>query len=635
MALNRLTRWARSPASLVVLALAASACNNSTAPAPTAPVIASFTATPASVPAGSPSSLAWSVSGADSLSIDHGVGTVTGASIPVIPASTTTYRLSATNSVGTTTADVTVTVTLAPPANLTYSTNPAVYVGATPVPNNLPSSTGGAVASYAISPPLPMSLDLDPVTGILTGTPLELWPATDHTVTATNAAGSTTVVLRITVTAPAAPVITVQPANQAVVPPAPATFQVTATGAGPLLYQWKKNADVISGSDANSYTTPATATSDTGTVYRVQVSDLFGNALLSDGATLTVQGFTATGEMSTKRVYHTATLLDDGKVLVTGGTNGVATLATAEIYDPTTGGFTATALPMNTPRQGHSAVRMDGGKVLIAGGNSGAAVLATAEIYDPATRTFTVTGSMPDPRENFAAALVAGNKVLVAGGVGGNVRLPAPLATAALFDPTGNAGVGVFTATASLDTSRENPMAALLQDGKVLVLGGYSGAGYLASAQTFDPLSPAFTSTGGMTFATWKGTATVLASGKVLVAGGQPGFNTVATADLYDPATRSFASTGSMGSARALQTASRLSDGVVLVAGGVLGTAPFATAEFFHPASGTFAPATAQNLVTGRYSHTATVLQDGRVLVAGGNGATGALASAEIWTSIP
>ena len=635
MASNRRFRLAHTPALFVALALAAAGCKSSSAPAPTAPVITAFTATPATVPAGSPSSLAWTVTGADSLSIDHGVGTVTGASIPVIPAATTTYRLSATNAVGTTTADVTVTVTLSPPANLTYSFNPATYAGGTPIQNNLPDSTGGPVASYSVSPALPMALDLDPVTGIISGTPFETWPTTDHTVTATNGAGFTTVILRITVTGPTAPVITVQPVSVGVVPPAPATFQVTATGSGPLQYQWKRNADFITGADASSYTTPPTATSDTGAVYSVEVSDAFGNAVLSNGATLTVQGFTATGAMSTKRVYHTATLLDDGKVLVTGGTNGISTLASAEIYDPDTGVFTATTRAMNTARQGHSAVRIADGKVLIAGGNAGAAILATAEIYDPATGTFAVTGSMPDPREDFVAALVTGNKVLVAGGFGGNPRAQSPLATAALFDPTGNGGIGAFTATASLGTSRDTPMAATLQDGKVLVLGGVgSGTGTLASAETFDPLSPAFTSTGGMTFATWKGTATVLASGKVLVAGGQPGFDTVATANLYDPGPRSFAATGSMGSARALQTASLLSDGVVLVAGGVLGTTLLVTPEFFNPTSGTFAPATAQNLITGRYSHTATVLDDGRVLVVGGNGATGPLSSAELWTSV-
>jgi hypothetical protein len=88
-----------------------------------APVISSFTASPSTIPAGLPSTLSFSVTGATSLSIDHGVGTVTGSSVSVSPTSTTTYTLTATNSFGSSTATVTVTVSGAVPA-ITFTITP-------------------------------------------------------------------------------------------------------------------------------------------------------------------------------------------------------------------------------------------------------------------------------------------------------------------------------------------------------------------------------------------------------------------------------------------------------------------------------------------------------------------------------
>jgi hypothetical protein len=630
MAPTRFLRSTVSALSLATLAIAASGCSQSAAPS--GPAIGSFAATPSSISLGASTLLAWSVTGADSLSIDKGVGVVTGTSISVTPAATTTYRLTAINSVGTTTADATVTVTVAPPAYLTYSTPSAVYVGGAAIANNVPSSTGGPVVSYGVAPALPLGLGLDTVTGIISGTPLELSPLTVYTVTATNSGGSTTVSLRITVTASAAPVITAQPASQAVVPPATATFTVTATGSGALGYQWQKNGTVINGATDASYTTPETASTDTGSVFKVVVSDAFGNSVTSTGATLLVQGFKATGAMTTARESHAATRLANGKVLVTGGYSGTATLRSAEIYDPATGIFTATAGLMNTARQGHSAILLQDGRVLIAGGSSGTVILASAEIFDPTTGAFTATSAMPAARTRFASALLSNGKVLVAGGIGLSGLVEAPLASAALFDP---AAGGSFASTSPLGTARESPSSVLLQDGKALVLGGYSGAAYLASAETYDLLTGGFTSTGGMTFATWNGTATVLTNGKVLVAGGQEGFNTIGTTNLYDPTARSFATTGAMGTPRAFQTASLLSNGKVLVAGGSSGASVLGSAEFYDPAAATFAAATSQDMVTPRYKQTATPLTDDRVLVVGGIGPTVPLASAEVFTPIP
>ncbi len=124
--------------------------------------------------------------------------------------------------------------------------------------------------------------------------------------------------------------------------------------------------------------------------------------LLAAGATLIPSSrgaqpqltFTSTGNLSTGRAYHTETLLLDGRVLVTGGSNGLQTYSSAEIYDPATRTWSYTG-SMSTRRLRHSAAMLPDGQVLISGGlNSSASVaLATAEVYDPATGVFTLLGA--------------------------------------------------------------------------------------------------------------------------------------------------------------------------------------------------------------------------------------------------
>jgi hypothetical protein len=218
--------------------------------------------------------------------------------------------------------------------------------------------------------------------------------------------------------------------------------------------------------------------------------------------------------MTVARAWHTATLLPSGKVLIAGGSSTPGQTASAELYNPATGTFTATG-NMTVARVFYAAALLPSGKVLVTGGEGDSFDgVASAELYDPAAGAFTATGNMTVARHDHTATLLGNGKVLIAGGVGG-VGGIYNLASAELYDP----GAGRFTATASMTTYRADHTATLLGNGEVLVAGGFAN-GWLASAELYDPAAWTFTATGSMAVARQYHTATLLLDGKVLIVGG-------------------------------------------------------------------------------------------------------------------
>jgi len=151
--------------------------------------------------------------------------------------------------------------------------------------------------------------------------------------------------------------------------------------------------------------------------------------------------------------------------------------------------------PLNAARQGHTATLLQNGVVLVVGGTS-AAPLATAELYNIASRSWTTTGQMKSARTLHTASLLRDGKVLVAGGQSGTYPSVVYASSAELYDPnTGN-----WTVTGSLGTGRAQHTETVLPNGKVLVVGGSAGTyAVFATAELYDPIAATWTYTGHLT----------------------------------------------------------------------------------------------------------------------------------------
>jgi hypothetical protein len=339
-------------------------------------------------------------------------------------------------------------------------------------------------------------------------------------------------------------------------------------------------------------------------------------------------GFTATGSLATARLYHSATLLPNGKVLVAGGIDSSFNriVVSAELYDPASGTWTGTGDMDHGGLAAHTAILLPNGKVLVAGGGLYSELSFQnsdhAELYEPASGTWTSTGPITSFFDR-SATLLPNGKVLLAGGDNGEDSNG--VSSAELYDPASETS----TPTGSLGTARSHHPATLLPNGKVLVTGGYDSSGNLTtSAELYDPASGTWTATGSLGTARLGHTATLLANGKVLVVGGRNSSGGLASAELYDPASGAWTATGSLTTARVGHTATLLPTGKVLLAGGT-NSGVLASAELYDPASGAWTAT--GSLTTARVGHTATLLSNGNVLFAGGVNDTGVLASAELY----
>ena len=314
------------------------------------------------------------------------------------------------------------------------------------------------------------------------------------------------------------------------------------------------------------------------------------------------------------RTAASATRLADGSVLVIGGGDQFWSVfpLTAELWDPATERFRP-AGTLAEGRHSHTATLLPDGRILVAGGfaapqGGNDVLLASAEVWDPKTETFSTTGSLEVPRAGQAAALLPDGRVLILGGTKTSSD------ATEIWDPA----TGAFSPGPSMGQPRGGA-AVRLDDGRVLVFGGTED--YPATAEVLDPASMSFSPTGPLTV---RGdfTGALLADGRVLAIGGN-GTRRGTAGQTWDPATGIWTATGSpTGSYSVYQTETLLDDGRALVVSG--------PAEVWDPATNAFG--SVGPTLPGLGQQVATLLKDGRVLVVGGfDGTATALAAAALW----
>ena len=347
-----------------------------------------------------------------------------------------------------------------------------------------------------------------------------------------------------------------------------------------------------------------------------------------------------------EHVAHTATLLDDGRVLIAGGTDvhGIAR-ASSELFDPESSRWIRAAAMINA-RAGHAATLLENGNVLITGGVTGLGIfpvraLASAEIYHPSSNSWTAAAAMHVPRRMHSSIRLYDGRVLVIGGTNEAPGSPLPAAQqeqAEVYDPRLDswslAGMGL--------PELSSQAATLMPDGTVLVTGGTTDTGFATvSAELFDPATTRWQpTTWPMATPRYGHTATLLTDGRVLLVGGYstqpeisagrgyPNGELLTTSEIFDLRGNIGVRMGYSGIPRLDHTATLLGTGKVLIVGSAY--ASDADSQIFDPKNTEHWASTGMPM--DRYLHTATVLTDGRVLVAGGFG-VGSPATAWIFSA--
>lgn len=392
----------------------------------------------------------------------------------------------------------------------------------------------------------------------------------------------------------------------------------------------------------------------------------------NSGAALPNGGWALPAGLAGGRKAHTATLLADGRILVTGGTGSrQGTFSGTDysfekrtsIFDPATSSWTASG-NLNFPRTGHAAALIantsgsgsttHNGWILVAGGTvtGTGATTRKAELWNPSTGLWANTGNLGAGRTAPVMVPLQNGKVLVIGNgtTSGNCEL---------FNPA----TGTFAATGALSEAKRGFQSVVLTDGRVLVTGGVLATGAASNkVEVYDPTAGTWSPLTPLRDGRFNHTMTVLQDGRILLAAGQTSDPNNANAaiftgwdatlpaavagnstEIYDltlPVTLNAGDSSTpqgtgntfVSEARFGHSAMLLANGKVLLVGGTGSVnGQSTTTELWDPFTDTFQYG-ANSLAIGRTGHTATPMQNGDLLVVGG-----ALADAvtEIYRSNP
>ncbi|MBU1361403.1 MAG: hypothetical protein KJ901_21915 [Gammaproteobacteria bacterium] len=281
----------------------------------------------------------------------------------------------------------------------------------------------------------------------------------------------------------------------------------------------------------------------------------------------------AAGTLPFPALRAAALLPSNGKILIAGS------VAQTQLYDPASQAFTPTGsfanLAASAPLQ---FVTLLDGRVLASSGSE-------AQIYEPNTGTWNATAAPSSIHADGGTfTLLSDGKVLAAGGFNHTEAIP----DSEVFDPSSQK----WTAVGPLAISRTGHTSTLLPNGKVLVIGGLTGTvshycacglRTVAAAELFDPMTNTWSSAGALTTARIGFSATLMTTSQVLVVGGNiqgrteqipnDGFRTtiptpLKSVEAYDPLTNSWRNWGEMQLSRTLHAATLMTDGNLLITGG-------------------------------------------------------------------
>jgi hypothetical protein len=306
-----------------------------------------------------------------------------------------------------------------------------------------------------------------------------------------------------------------------------------------------------------------------------------------------------------------ASLLAHGSLLVAGGRfplpgPDAGKLVTAAIHVPASHTWTAANLPDGVALQDHTAVPLPDGTLLVVGITEQSQPVALC--YSPAIRSWARKARPTAARFLATATLLQdGHQVLLAGGE--HPGVPAThYRDAALYDRDQDR----WQPTAPMAFERSGHTATLLDDGRILAVGGGPGPAE-GSAECFDPQTGQWSPTGPLATGRNRHTATRLPDGRVLVTGGQA-TSTGTPAECFDPGTGHWTQTGAPRTGRIGHAATSLGEGQVLVTGGRSSDsdADVRVAEIYHPATGTWSDG--GTMLRPRYGHQAVRMGTDSVL---------------------
>jgi len=591
------------------------------------------------------------------LALDPATGLLEGC--PRDPAPTAGFVITASNSGGSATATVVFAVRPAgAPGPLRYAVNPVVFEAGRTASPDLPSCEG-IIAGYAVDPPLPPGLSLDPSSGAIGGVPVAATAPRVYQVSATNSGGTSTCALALTVVqaAESLPVTL-----DAVVTAGKGGYRASVRPGG-TLYAWSLvNGTILSGQGTAAITYQAGTAGPlearvavdgawgrgTATAVAPPAAHLFAQAKVFYGE----KGILASVPPQAGMKYRWTLLPGTADGTITGSADGPVL---AYEVGPSPGFYRLQVEVENlagdrssrvrdlevvkgqflkdvrTPRQrdGASLTVCGDGRVLMVGGyvpddnfqyidtlwwTSGPT--AIVELFDPATSTWAEVAPIPTARAHHSATRLPDGTILVAGGQAldpTGERL-VPSVKAEIYDPA----TDTWSVAGAMALARSYYTATLLRNGKVLVVGGSVSD---RSAELYDPATRAWSRAAAPRAQRVEHVAGLLPDGKVLVTGGTNGLNVYFdnTAERYDPLTDTWSSAASPLSAHIWRQCIPLPTGRLLLAGGLdtvgnLGRRP--EAELYDPRTDRWTAT--QSMQYGRATFGATTLKDGRILVVGG-----------------